>query len=59
MRIPLKTGWEEKLKGKTKVYLLGTRDREFVNKMFDELHGLRKMSWTTTSILFSYLCFVV
>lgn len=59
MRIPLKTGWEEKLKSKAKVYPLGTRDREFVDKTFDELYGLGRMSWTTTSTPFSYPCFVV
>lgn len=59
MRIPLKTGWEEKLKSKAKVYPLGTRDREFVDKIFDELHGLGRMSWTTASTPFSYPCFVV
>ncbi len=59
MPILLKTGWEKKLKSKVKVYPFKTRDREFVDKTFDELHELGKMSWTTTSTPFSYPCFVV
>ena len=59
MRILFKTRWEEKLKSKAKVYSLGTRDREFVDKTFDELHELGRMSWTTTTTPFSYPCFIV
>ena len=59
MCILLKTGWEEKLKDKAKIYPLGTRDREFVDKTFDELHELGKMSWTTNSTPFSYPFFVI
>ena len=37
MRIPLRSDWESRISGKAKVYPLGIRDREVVDKTFDEL----------------------
>lgn len=59
MRIPLKSDWEDKTPGKIRVYPLGTRDKEFIDKTFHELHSLGRMEWTNTSTPFSYPCFVV
>lgn len=59
MRIPLKADWEDNIPGKIKVYPLGTRDREFIDQTFDELHRLGRMDWTNISTSFSYPCFVV
>lgn len=59
MKIPLKSGWEEKVKEKAKVYPLGSKDKALVDQTFDELHRQGKMSWTTQSTPFSYPCFFV
>lgn len=59
MRIPLKADWEEKVTGKAKVYPLGAKDREFVDKTFDQPHDLGRLSWTNFLTPFSYPCFVV
>lgn len=59
MRIPLKTKSKKKVKSKAKLDLVGKRDREVVEKTFDGLHRLGRMSWTTTSTSFSYACFIV
>ena len=59
MRIPLKEGWESIVKGKAKVYPLGDRDRDVVDKTFDELHQQRRIGWTKGSTPFSYPVFVV
>ena len=59
MKIPLKEGWQDKVKGKAKVYPLGIKDREVVNREFDKLHKQGRMSWTNEAIPFSYPVFVV
>ena len=59
MRIPLKSDWKDKTPGKIKVYFLGTRDKEFIDKTFDELHSLERMEWTNISTPFSYPCYVL
>ena len=59
MRIPLKSDWEEKIPGKIRVYPLGSRDKDLVDKTFDDLHRLGRMDWTDKSTPFSYPCFVV
>lgn len=59
MKIPLKEGWEEKIKGKARVYPLGTKDRAIVDDTFDELHRQGKLEWTDKSTPFSFPCFVV
>ena len=59
MKIPLKSDWEERVSGKAKVYPLGAKDRELVDKTFDDLHRTGRMSWTNQSTPFSYPCFCV
>ena len=38
MRILLKPGWEEKVDGSAKMYPFGEKDRQVVDKTFDELY---------------------
>ncbi len=59
MRIPLKSDWEARVSGKAKVYPLGNKDKELVDKTFDELHASGRMSWTNESTSFSYPVFCV
>ena len=59
MRIFLKSDWKDRVSEKTKVYSLEVRDRELVNKIFDELHEQRRMSWTDVFTFFSYSVFCV
>ncbi len=59
MRIPLKPGWEEKVDGSAKTYPLGEKDRQVVDKTFDELHDQGRLEWTAESTPFSYPVFVV
>ena len=45
MKIPLRGDWESRIPTKgARVYPLGTEDRKEVDKTFDQLHELRKMS---------------
>ena len=37
MNIPLHNNWQSKITGKAKIYPLGVRDREVVDKMLDKL----------------------
>lgn len=41
------------------MYSLDQRDRQLVNKTFDDLHDVKKLSWTTKFILFNYSLFCV
>ena len=41
------------------VYPMGTKDKEFLDKIFDKLHQQGKLSWTTQSTSFFFSCFVV
>ena len=59
MTIPLKEGWQDKTKGKAKVYPLGIRDREIVDKEFDKLHAQGRMEWTSEHTPFTFPVFVV
>ena len=59
MRIPLKPGWEDKVDGSAKTYPLGEKDRQVVDKTFDELHDQGRLEWTAESTPFSYPVFVV
>ena len=43
MSIPLKKGWQKQAKDKAKIYLLGTRDKEIMDKEFDKLHEQGRM----------------
>lgn len=62
MKLPLKSDWESRLGssgGKAKVYPLGLRDRQIVDKTFDELHKQGRLEWTSQPTPFSYPVFVV
>jgi hypothetical protein len=59
MRIPLKPGWEKKVDGSAKTYPLGEKDRQVIDKTFDELHNQGRLEWTAESTPFSYPVFVV
>ena len=59
MRISLKFDWESRVISKIKIYSLDQRDRNLVDKTFDELHEKDRLSWTTDSTSFNYSTFVV
>ena len=59
MRISLKFDWKSRIISKVKIYSLDQRDRNLVDKTFDELHEQDRLSWITDSTLFSYSAFVV
>jgi len=59
MRIPLKPNWNDKVSGKARIYPLGLRDREVVDKTFDELQKQDRIAWTARETPFSYPVFVV
>ncbi len=60
MEIPLLDNWEELYKpGQARVYPLGQRDREVIDKEFDKLYTQNRLEWTTISTPFSFPCFVV
>jgi hypothetical protein len=48
----------EKVMPRPRVYLLGTADREIVNKTFDALHKEGKMPWATNHTRIEYPVFV-
>ena len=59
MKLPLRSDWESKVSGKAKVYPLGIRDREVVDKTFDEMHRQERLQFTSQPTPFSYPVFVV
>ena len=59
LRVPRKTNWEDLSKGKAKVYPLGIRDREVIDKEFDKLQSQGRVEWTSRHTPFSYPVFVV
>ena len=59
MRIFLKSNWKNRVFKKTKIYSFEIRDRELMNKIFDELHEQKRMSWTNVFIFFNYSIFCV
>lgn len=58
MRISMKKSFEHELV-KSKIYFFGTRDRDFINKTFDELHSQERLQWTKRNIFWNYSCFVI
>lgn len=42
-----------------KVYSLNSKDRELVNKKFDDLHREDKMKWITRATQYEYSMFVI
>ena len=60
MDIPLVDNWREVYKpGQARVYPVGQRDKDVIDKEFDKLHEQGRMEWTTTATPFSFPCFVV
>ena len=59
MQIFLRNDWEKIIKEKAKIYSLRAKDRLIVDEIFNKLHDQERLSWTTKSISFSFLCFVV
>ena len=60
MEIPLLDNWRDLYNPRqAKVYPLGAKDRQEVDKLFDKLHEQNRMEWTTSSTPFTYPCFVV
>ena len=59
MRILLKVDWESKISDKTKIYSLKIRDRELINRIFDDFHDVDKIIWINQSTFFSYSVFCV
>jgi hypothetical protein len=58
MSIILKSNWANKIKS-NKIYSLELDERKIVNEIFDNLHFKSKMKWSTNSISFDYLVFVI
>ena len=60
MDIPLLDNWKELYKvGQSKIYPLGQKDWEIVDKAFDKLHQQDHMEWTSQATPLTYPCFVV
>ena len=63
MRIPLRSDWEQHAPTKVRVYPLGNKERQVVDRVFDKLHLQGRLSWTdsvgTGSTPFSWPVFVV
>lgn len=50
---------ELKTTTKTIIYFLEARDRDLINKIFDDLHSKDRFQWTKKNIFWNYFCFVV
>ena len=59
MKLPLRSDWESKVSGKAKIYPLGIKDREVVDKTFDEIYCQDRLQFTTQPTPFSYPVFMV
>ena len=60
MQLTLRDDWQDRLQpSKVKVYPLGQRDRDVVDKTFDEMHRQGRLEYTTQATPFSYPVFVV
>ena len=59
MRISLKSDWKTRVFDKIKIYSLEIKDRELIDKTFDELHRTDKLFWINESTFFSYSIFCV
>ena len=60
MKIPLGDDWESRMPTRApRTYPVGTKDKKHIDKTFDKLHKQGRMSWSTTSTLFSFPVFVV
>ena len=60
MKVPLKPGWEAKVFAiKPSVYPLGNEACQLVDEMFDEMHRLGRLKFTSGHTPFSFPVFVV
>lgn len=60
MEIPLVDNWKDIYKaGQARVYPVGVRDKQVIDKAFDKLHEQGRMEWITIATPFSFPCFVV
>lgn len=59
MKFSLRDNWQDRISDKVKVYLLDLKDKEVVNKTFDELYQQERLKWTRQLISFRYSVFVV
>lgn len=61
MKVQLRHDWQNRLPNanKAKIYPLGLRDREVVDKTFDEMQKQGRLEYTTQATPFSYPVFVV
>ena len=59
MRIPLRSDWEDKILKIARVYPLGNKAKEIINKIFDKLYNQGRIDQTNKATPFSYPIFVV
>ena len=59
MKILLRNDWQFKVNSKVKIYSLGVKDREVVDRTFDELHHQGRLKFIKNAIPFAYPVFVV
>ena len=59
MKMPLRTNWQDRASGKAKVYTLGLKNREVVDKPLNKIYSQDRMMWTNQYTPFSYLVFIV
>ena len=59
MRISLKFDWENRIISKIKIYSLDQRDKNLIDKTFDEFHQQNRLSWIIDSTSFNYSAFVI
>ena len=52
MRIFFKFDWKFKIINKVKIYLLKFKNKEFVDKTFDDFHRIEKLFWINESTFF-------
>ena len=58
MKISLKDNWQSKVIEKFKIYPLNTKDKEVLDKTFDDLHEKNRLKWTDKTTPFSYSVFI-
>ena len=59
MRIFLKFDWKIRINDKIKIYFFDQRDKNFVDKTFDEFHEQERLSWINDFTFFNYSTFCV
>ena len=58
MKISLKDNWQFKVIEKFKIYSLNTKNKEILNKTFDDFHEKNRFKWTDKTTFFSYSVFI-